>query len=114
MNRRKFFGSSAKIVAGAIGFPYLVPSSVFGSSGSVPPSDRILMGCIGLGGQGTYNMQAFMNMPDVQIVALCDVNKGSSDYDMLYQFDGTTAGLNSAFKRLNTYIYVNMKRELRN
>jgi hypothetical protein len=33
------------------------------------------MGCIGVGGQGTGNMRAFLGLPDVQIVAICDVYK---------------------------------------
>ncbi len=31
------------------------------------------MGCIGLGGQGRGDMGAFMNFPDLQVLAVCDV-----------------------------------------
>ena len=44
------------------------------------PSDRITAACIGVGAQGTRVMMDFLKQPDVQIVALCDVNKESSDY----------------------------------
>jgi predicted dehydrogenase len=37
------------------------------------------MGCIGTGGQGTGNMRNFMNNPDVQVVAVCDVDKSHMD-----------------------------------
>jgi predicted dehydrogenase len=33
------------------------------------------MGCIGVGGQGTFNMKAFLSEPDTQVVATCDVDK---------------------------------------
>ncbi len=40
----------------AVTLPTIVPSSVFGTHGTPPPSERITMGCIGLGGQGTAGM----------------------------------------------------------
>lgn len=39
------------------------------------------MGCIGLGGRGTVDMQTFLGLKDVQIVALCDVDAGSNRYE---------------------------------
>ncbi|MHC4159004.1 MAG: Gfo/Idh/MocA family protein, partial [Planctomycetota bacterium] len=100
INRRQFLTKAAGIAVGAISFPYIVPSSALGKAGSTAPSNRIVMGCIGLGGQGTWNMLAFLNKADVQVVALCDVNKGSRDYDMLYQFpDSASAGLKPALER---------------
>ena len=103
LDRRDFF-KNAGITLGAIGFPYIIPSSVLGSENRTVPSDRIIMGCIGVGGQGTYNMMGFLNMPDVQITALCDVNDGSDDYDMLYQFkNSSTAGLQPARRRAEDF-----------
>lgn len=100
ISRRQFLKGATVAAAGVAGFPYLVPSSALGRAGSVAPSNRIVIGCIGVGGQGTRNMLAFLNEADVQIVALCDVNEGSSDYDMLYQFpDSTSAGLKPAIER---------------
>ncbi len=60
---------------GALGFPYIVPSSVLGGQGRVPPSERIVMGFIGVGGMGTANLRAFMRKPEVQAVAVCDVDR---------------------------------------
>jgi len=92
INRREFLKKSAALTTTALGFPYIVKSSVFGADGSTVPSERIVMGCIGMGGQGTYNMKAFLNNSDVQVVAVCDVNRGNASYDMLYQAPGSTAG----------------------
>jgi predicted dehydrogenase len=80
--------------------PYFIPSKILGRSGNVPPGDRIAMACVGLGGQGTRNLQEFIQHDDVQITALCDVNEGSDNYDMLYQYPGSsTAGLKPALQR---------------
>jgi predicted dehydrogenase len=40
----------------------------------VAPSNRITIGCIGVGGRGGANMSAFLSMPDVHVVAVCDVD----------------------------------------
>jgi predicted dehydrogenase len=103
MNRRNFLKKSTLGTA-ALSVPVFLPASVLGRSGTPPPSDRITMGCIGLGGQGTWNMLGFASQPDVTIIALCDVNSGSDDYDMLYQFPGSgRAGLIPAHERLNQF-----------
>jgi len=75
MTRRGFLRKAAAAGA-ALSLPHLVPSSALGSTRSSAASERIVMGCIGVGGQGTYNMSAFMENPDVQVVAVCDVDKG--------------------------------------
>ncbi|NQU24032.1 MAG: Gfo/Idh/MocA family oxidoreductase [Candidatus Nealsonbacteria bacterium] len=61
--------------------PYLIPSSALGADGTTAASERIGMGAIGLGGQGTRNMEAFLSKAEVQMVALCDVDKGSTRYE---------------------------------
>jgi len=72
-NRRRLLKKATGIAAGAIAFPYVVPSLSLGKSGSAAASNRIVMGCIGMGGQGTSNMRAFMGHEDVRVVAVCDV-----------------------------------------
>jgi predicted dehydrogenase len=95
-SRREFLRDAA----GVAGLFHIIPASALGRNGRTPPSDRIGVGCIGLGGQGTYNMRAFLAQPDVQLTGLCDVNSGSDDYDMLYQFTGSSsAGLSHALRR---------------
>lgn len=74
MDRRDFLKKSA-VVAGAIGFPYIVSSSALGKAGTVAPSNRIIMGCIGMGWQGPGNMNNFMSQDDCKVVAICDIDK---------------------------------------
>ena len=74
MNRREFIASSLKISAGALAFPCLLPSSALGRDGSVAPSNRVVLGCIGVGGMGVGNMRDFLQLDDVRVVAVCDVD----------------------------------------
>jgi predicted dehydrogenase len=48
--------------------------------GAVPASDKLTIGCIGVGSQGLRVLLDMLRLPEVQIVAVCDVNRGSSDY----------------------------------
>lgn len=54
-------------------FPAIVPSSVFGKNA---PSNRVTIGMIGVGRQGTHaNLKTLVNMDAVQVVAVCDVDR---------------------------------------
>jgi len=77
---RKDFLQRASTAAGALALPWIVPASVLGKDSRPAPSDRIVMGCIGVGGQGSYNLRAFANIPAVQVVAVCDVETESDLY----------------------------------
>ncbi len=79
---RRGFLKHAAAAAATLGFPYVVPGSVFGANA---PSNRITMGCIGLGGMGTNDMRAFLGFDDVQIVAVCDPVTGSREYGHWYK-----------------------------
>ena len=72
--RREFLKKASAAAIGAVGLPLFVPSTVLGRSGAVPPSDRINIGCIGVGGMGISNMESFLVKPEAQIVAVCDVD----------------------------------------
>ena len=73
INRRRFLKSAGHLAveascaaAGVIGFPYFVSASALGKAGDVAASERIVMGCIGMGGQGRGNMGGFMGRRGVQ------------------------------------------------
>jgi predicted dehydrogenase len=44
------------------------------------PSDKLTIACIGVGSQGLRVMMDLLRMPEVQVLAVCDVNRQSSDY----------------------------------
>ena len=85
INRRKFLRKATSAAIATTSFSYIVPVSALGKDGRVSPSNRITMGFIGVGGMGTNNMRAFLNQPDVQVVAVCDVVKASNEYGHWYK-----------------------------
>jgi len=75
MSRRKFLGG----VAAATAFT-VVPRHVLGGEGHVAPNDKTTLAGIGTGGQGTQNMTRFQRLPEIQVVAVCDVNREGGGY----------------------------------
>jgi len=73
ITRRSLLKGATGLVASTIGLPCVVPSSSLGKAGSVGPGSKIVMGSIGMGGQGTHNTKAFLGNPGVRVVAVCDV-----------------------------------------
>ncbi len=71
-SRRRFLQTGVA----ALGFPTIVPSSIFGQNA---PSNRITMAAVGWGMQGPGNMGSFLNEPDCQVVAACDLDKNHLD-----------------------------------
>jgi hypothetical protein len=76
INRREFLGSAA---AASLALT-VVPREVLGGPGFVAPSDKITLGYIGCGTQGLREMTALISNPALQIVAVCDPNKFTTDY----------------------------------
>jgi predicted dehydrogenase len=76
LNRREFITSAASIAATIS----IVPSSVIAGTGHVPPSDQLTVANIGCGTQGLREMGDLLKNPKIRLVAVCDVNKSSSDY----------------------------------
>lgn len=74
IDRRVFLkqGSAAGLMAA---FPAIIPASALGGNRLPTPGERIVMGCIGVGSQGTGNMNQFLRKREVQIVAVCDVDR---------------------------------------
>jgi predicted dehydrogenase len=71
LTRRAFAGAAAFMI---------VPRHVLGGPGFVPPSDRINLATIGCGRQGQAVTMNLLQRPDVQVIAVCDCNRGSKDY----------------------------------
>ncbi len=69
LSRRRFLGAAAAFT--------VIPRHVLGGAGVTPPSEKLDIACIGVGGKGFDNVR---NMSTENIVALCDVDdKRASD-----------------------------------
>jgi predicted dehydrogenase len=77
MKRRNFLKTTA--AAATFAAPTIIPSSVLGQGDKVAPSNRITLGLIGCGGQGTGDMKNLMRSADIQTVAVCDPDKGHAE-----------------------------------
>lgn len=80
-NRREFLSSAARTGAVAMVAPYFVSPAALGLDGRPPASDRIVVAAIGSGGKGRHNTGEFLKFPDVQFVAVCDVDSRHADED---------------------------------
>ncbi len=81
--RRVFLKNTAITVAG-IG----IASSFAGAMAGCAPSDRINVGLIGCNGMGYSDLRAFLDNPEVECMALCDIddsvlNKRAADVEKL-------------------------------
>ncbi len=75
LSRREFFATGARYAAGfGVGMtaPYIITSNALGAPGIAPASDKITLGTIGCGGQGTGDLGALMGTGEVQPLAVCD------------------------------------------
>ena len=75
MPRRSFLKTAAKAGA-ALAFPTIIPAAALGRDGNVAPSERIVLGAIGIGNRGSYVLSCFLEEQDVRFVAICDVKAG--------------------------------------
>lgn len=73
-SRRAFLQSTGAATA-AVAAPYVITSKALGDATTPPASDRIVMGGIGIGNMGRGDQGAFLDRPDVQYVAVCDVRR---------------------------------------
>lgn len=81
-SRRAFLAHAAVVSAGTLALPTFIPAPALGRGGAVPPSERVAMGFLGIGGQGgghllggawTYVAGGYAGRSDVQVLAVCDV-----------------------------------------
>ena len=56
-----------------LALPQFVPATVLGMGGVAAPSERIVLGAIGIGNRGSYVLGCFLEEPDVQFVAIAEV-----------------------------------------
>lgn len=70
LNRRKFLSYSALGLTGLT----ILPGWVMANGKRIAPSDRVVLGFIGLGRQGISDFNSFTGCPGVQVAACCDVD----------------------------------------
>ena len=68
INRRNIL----KLLGASATAPLIFPSRLFGADA---PSNKITLGCIGMGWQGGSNLDSFLGVADCQVVAVCDVDE---------------------------------------
>ncbi|AQT69279.1 4-carboxy-2-hydroxymuconate-6-semialdehyde dehydrogenase [Anaerohalosphaera lusitana] len=74
LNRRAFLKRAGAAGAAAIAFPHFVPATAMGKAWAAAPSERIVVGGIGVGSMGTGDLRNFLSRSNVQVVAVCDVD----------------------------------------
>ena len=88
VTRRQFLRQTTTALAAAVATPAIIPASALGRGGAMPPSERITMGFIGVGGQGgghllggawTYVAGGYAGRKDAQVLAVCDVWRARRD-----------------------------------
>ncbi len=73
ITRRSFLGAASA----AVTVPYVVPASALGLGGATAANERITMGLVGCGPHGAgWNLDQVFRCDDVQVVAVCDVDRG--------------------------------------
>ncbi len=73
-SRRQFLKTTVKTGA-ILTAPAIIPSSVLGRDGAVSPNNRIILGGIGIGNRGSFDLRMLLREPEIQCVALCDPQK---------------------------------------
>ena len=74
LSRRRFVKTA--VAAGVAAMtPTIIPSSALGRDGATPPSERVIVGGIGIGNRGTYDLGCFLGEKDVQFTAVCDIKE---------------------------------------
>ncbi len=77
MKRRNFLKTSTAL--GAAAAPTIIPSSALGQGDKPAPSNRVTLGLVGCGGQGTGNLRNLMNVDDIHALAVCDPETGHGE-----------------------------------
>ena len=84
ISRRSFLRRAGGALGAAVAAPTFIPASVLGRNNALPPSERITMGFIGVGGQGgghlfggawTYVAGGYAGRKEVQVLAVCDIRQ---------------------------------------
>ena len=76
ISRRAFIRRAGLTAAAA---PLILPGSSLGSTGQTAPSERLTLGIIGLKKMGRAHVYNLLGFRNVQLVAVCDVDRAARD-----------------------------------
>jgi predicted dehydrogenase len=82
--RRQFIKTAATAVTAF----QILPRHVLGGPRFVPPSEKVNVAMIGVGGRGLQNMKALLQLEDVQVMAIADPAERFSLEDFYYKGNG--------------------------
>ena len=100
LSRRQLI-KRALVAGGAFAVPNIIPASALGRGGAVAPSERIVMGAIGVGGRGSGDLGWMLGEADVQFVAVCDVQRDRRE--------GATNAVNGKYGNKDCVAYRDMR-----
>jgi len=75
VNRRAFLRRTTGAVSGLIAGPWVIPGWAYRAAGTVPPSERINVGLIGLGLMGRGHLRVLLGRKETQVLAVCDADR---------------------------------------
>ena len=100
LTRREFLRATAVAGAALLG-PTIVPASIFGAEA---PSNRITVGCIGVGRMGLGDLREALGFKQAQVVAVCDVDSNRVKHaQKLVEEKYSTQSRNGTYKGCATY-----------
>ncbi len=70
-SRRRFLKQAAALSLA----PSVIPAAALGKGEAAAPSERIVLGFIGIGMMGRGHLRCFLGFDDAQVVAVCDVDR---------------------------------------
>ncbi len=101
ISRRRFLKGT--IAASAF---TVLPHHVFGGPGRVTPSEKTTVACIGMGGQGHIDLFNLLQFDELQIVAVCDVDREGAGYiswDWMQGKEQRTGGREPARRKVDEH-----------
>src|SRR5262245_35331547 len=94
-SRRQFLRGTAVSLSGLT----LIPRHVLGGPKHVPPSEKINIAMVGVGGQGRTNARALLQEPEAQIVAVADRAERWSLEPFYYRGEGGRAPVRAEIEK---------------
>ena len=107
ISRRRFLKGSIATSAFTV-----LPHHVFGGPGRVTPSEKTTVACIGMGGQGHIDLFNLLQFDELQVVAVCDVDREGTGYiswDWMQGTEQRTGGREPARRKVDAH-YAAQKR----